>query len=292
MRYLKLNFRFIFLYQNMTYDTGSYSDIFKYKNGKQIFICKQILNERYFDDEDKYNNFHHVVNEVEILKKLKHPNIIKYITHEFTENYTFIILEYGGISLYNLYIRNYFENKSHIIDDIIYQIFSGIKYLHDNGIAHLDLSIKNIVMDKYNNIKIIDFGMSLYDDQKLDLNLCSLYFSAPEILLGFYDDKYPSDIWSIGCIWLMLLFNENYLCGKNEKEQLYCIFKLFGSPDNDIYKKSEIWDTSFENHEKLNLYFKNQNLKNIIDRIFTINCKNRINSNECLNHEYFNNSSK
>lgn len=273
------------------YDTGTYSEIFKYKDGNKQLICKKIPNHNYFDDDDEdYNKFHHVVNEIEILKTSKHPNIIKYINHEYNEDYTYLILEYGGRSLYHLYNEDYFVDKFDLVDNIMYQIFSGINYLHNNGIAHLDLSIRNIVINTKNKIKIIDFGMSLYEDQKLEKNLCSLYFSAPEILLGFYENKYSSDIWAVGCIWLMLLFNKNYISGKDEKQQLLSIFKLFGSPTENTWpgvKNSNYWDEIFENHKKTDLFLHDLNLKDIIDHIFILNPNNRITANESIKHIYF-----
>jgi 5'-AMP-activated protein kinase catalytic alpha subunit len=82
------------------------------------------------------------------------------------------------------------------------QILSGVEYLHKIHICHRDLKPENLLMDDYNNIKIVDFGLSnTYKlDEKLKTACGSPCYAAPEMVAGKKYDGLPADIWSCGVI--------------------------------------------------------------------------------------------
>ena len=129
--------------------------------------------------------------EIEILKKVKHPNIIQLYSVIETEKQIFLIMEYiKGKELYQ-----YIVMKTKIPEDeacfFFQQIISGIEYLNDLKIAHRDIKSENILIEENTKtIKIIDFGLSnTYSDKNNEIlsTACgSPFYAAPEMLKGDY----------------------------------------------------------------------------------------------------------
>ena len=119
------------------------------------------------------------------------------------------------------------------IKTLMLQIVSATEYLHSHWILHRDLKTSNLLMNNRGEIKIADFGMARYTGDpppKLTQLVVTLWYRAPELLLG--TDKYGTgiDIWSLGCIFAELLTKEPLFQGKNEVDQLSSIFALLGTP--------------------------------------------------------------
>ena len=112
-----------------------------------------------------------VYREIEIMKRIDHKNIVK--LNEVIQNskQILIIMEYvNGISMreyYNKNIKNQKLNnkKELIIKKYFSQIFSAMSYIHKNHMAHRDIKLENILIDKNQDIKIIDFGFGMYNPE-------------------------------------------------------------------------------------------------------------------------------
>jgi tRNA A-37 threonylcarbamoyl transferase component Bud32 len=175
-----------------------------------------------------------VYNEIRILKKLSHKNIVKLIDVINTEKEILIIQELiNGISLreyYNNEIRNQKGisiHKENIFRKIFKQIFDAMDYLHKNGMAHRDIKLENILLNKDYEIKIIDFGFGMYNtDNKLEKFFCGTpNYMPPEII-----DKTPyigqlADMWSLGILVYKIFCADFPFKGKDEKE-LYKSIKI------------------------------------------------------------------
>ncbi|CAD8185028.1 unnamed protein product [Paramecium octaurelia] len=149
-----------------------------------------------------------LMNEVKILQKLDHPNIIK--IHEFyqDESFFYIVTELctGGDLFDKLSQEGSLSEKK--AAEIMKQILSAINYCHNEKIVHRDLKPENLLYesDKENSmLKIIDFGTSkeFVPKQKLNQKLGITTYIAPEVLKRKYDEK--CDIWSCGVILYILL---------------------------------------------------------------------------------------
>lgn len=109
------------------------------------------------------------------------------------------------------------------IKTLLLQLTSAVDYLHSNWILHRDLKTSNLLMNNRGQMKVADFGMArFYGDPppKLTQLVVTLWYRAPELLLGA--EKYGADIdlWSVGCIFGELLTKNPLLQGKNEIDQL------------------------------------------------------------------------
>ena len=170
-------------------------------------------------DMEKYYN-----NEIELITKLNHQNIVKYYKSFTENNKIYIIMEYFDNGDLDNYIKALKEDKNkeenikkEEIWNIFYQCMSGLNYLHSMGVIHRDISPQNIFMTKNKIIKIGDFGVSAkFKDKEILKKITSLKdtvvgkaeFMAPEVSNKCYNEK--SDIFSMGCVFYKILFLKNY----------------------------------------------------------------------------------
>ena len=180
------------------------------------------------DKQKVKKELHLLKRELEILKTLDHPNIVKFHETYQDENYFHLVMEYlsGGELLDRLIKNGYVPEKETKI--LMMKIFSAIKYLHDRGITHRDLKPENFLFSnktKDAEIKIIDFGLSKQFDpaheeanttKALKTIVGTAFYVAPEVLQGKYD--YRCDNWSLGVIAYTLLCGNPPFFGENNKE--------------------------------------------------------------------------
>jgi cell division cycle 2-like protein len=119
------------------------------------------------------------------------------------------------------------------IKTLLHQLTSGVLYLHDHWILHRDLKTSNLLLSNRGVLKIADFGMARYYGDpapKMTQLVVTLWYRAPELLLGAERYGTGVDMWSVGCIFGELLTREPLLQGKNEVDELSKIFELCGIP--------------------------------------------------------------
>lgn len=149
-----------------------------------------------------------MLNEIQILKRVNHPNIIKLKEVYEGENHIYLVMEYfeGGIELHD-YIAHIKKIPSE--DEtrkIMFQILSALDYLHDLKIMHRDIKLENILINQNTlDIKIIDFGLAEYICKKelIFIKCGSPGYVAPEIL-NELKYNYAVDVFSAGIIFYIL----------------------------------------------------------------------------------------
>jgi calcium-dependent protein kinase len=215
------------------------------------------------------------INEIEILKKVSHPNIISiYEIFEDSKNYYIMseLLE-GGELFEEITNRGSFSE----IDaaKIMKQLLSSVYYLHNKNIVHRDLKPENIMMVGRQNtnfeIKLIDFGTAkIMDpkDEKLTKFIGTSYYIAPEVLAENYDER--CDVWSAGVILYIL----------------YCGYPPFNGASNlDIYHAIKYSSPSFVGEEWRDV---SKEAVDLIVAMLTKNPSKRLTADQCLNHIWFN----
>ena len=168
----------------------------------------------------KYVEKNEFLNEIELLKTVDHPNIIKLFDCYYDKTFYYLIEEYcSGGDLFDYIQKEHFftEKKASII---FKQILSAVNHLHKKNIIHRDLKPENIVFIKTKNkdifIKLIDFGASItFKGKSLTQELGTIYYMAPEVFMNNYKEK--SDIWSCGIILYTMLCGHPPFMGSDEK---------------------------------------------------------------------------
>jgi len=164
----------------------------------------KVLRKSHMDEDEKKMLF----NEINNLKDLDHPNILKMYEFFEDEKRYYIVTDIckGGELFDEIVARGKFSEKDAAL--LMKQVLSCINYCHSNKIVHRDLKPENILLEQnkeFDQIKIIDFGTSLVFDEnkKLDEKLGTPYYIAPEVLAKNYGPK--CDIWSCGVITYITL---------------------------------------------------------------------------------------
>jgi len=210
--------------------------------------------------------------EVENLRKLDHPNILKLYDVYETQDEVFLVMELVvGQELFDKIIEkgNYSERDA---STIIRQIVAAIDYLHSQGIAHRDLKPENLLTSGEGDrevIKVADFGLSKdFGDDKLKTSCGSPGYVAPEVLLC--DSPYDKsvDMWSIGVILYILL------CG-------YPPF--FADNDPALFKKIMEVDFSFNGEEWENV---SDVAKDLIRKLLTKDPEVRLTAAQLKEHPW------
>lgn len=121
---------------------------------------------------------------------------------------------------------------------IAQQVLRGLEYLHRNFIVHRDLKVSNLLMTDKGIVKIADFGLARFCGPPVKPStpqVVTLWYRAPEILLGAKTHGTAIDMWAMGCILGELLLNKPLLPGKSEIQQIDKIVGLLGTPSEAIW---------------------------------------------------------
>ena len=253
---------------------GSFGSVFKVKNRitGEIRAMKIIKNTTINDNNGAANT--KFLKEIQVLKELEHPNIIKIFEYYIDNKYHYIITELlTGGELYEsiLKFQKFNEKKAAYI---MKQILSAINYLHSKGIVHRDIKPENILVQNDNKkgndsideiqIKLIDFGASNFfkENEKLTLKVGSPYYIAPEVLNKSYNEK--CDIWSAGVVLYVMLTGNFPFVGKTSQ-------KLFESIKTGKYKDTgKEWEAI------------SKEAKDLIKKMLQLDVSKRISASQCL----------
>ena len=189
--------------------------------------------------------------EISILKKLNHNNIVKFYGYSETNNQLLIKMEYIKYGTLSNWMKSNHKISEEDASLILGKVLSAVEYLHSMQICHRDIKPENIMISKENDlssIKIIDFGLSAQQFNYLSNNeYCGtlLYMAPEQIEKKLY--HFSVDIWSIGILMYMLLNN-----GKHP-------FYIKGDKKEDFIKKIKSGKLNFIN--KISFMAKNLNHK-------------------------------
>ena len=180
------------------------------------------------------------IREISLLKELRHENIVKLVDVVHLEKKLYLVFEYLDLDL-----KKHMDQSPHISNDrmvikgYVYQMCSGIAFCHSHRVLHRDLKPQNLLIDKQtNSLKLADFGLARAFAIPLRAythEVVTLWYRAPEILLGAKQYSTPVDVWSIGCIFAEMINQSPLFPGDSEIDQLFKIFRSLGTPDDDVW---------------------------------------------------------
>ena len=209
--------------------------------------------------------------EVSILKKLNHKNIVQYFDYTESISKLYISMEYIKYGTLKQYIKTHKNISEKDASIIIKKLLSAVEYLHNNQICHRDIKPENIMFSKENDltsIKLIDFGLSYQNFNNLLISdYCGtlLYMAPEQIEKKSYN--FTVDIWSIGIILYMLLNNGQHPFYNN------------GDLKKEFLIKLKNWKFNFCN----NISFMGNSL---IKKLLEINPSWRYTANKAIRHPW------
>ncbi|KAI4326940.1 hypothetical protein L6164_019453 [Bauhinia variegata] len=151
------------------------------------------------DDAKSRESAQQLGQEIAMLSRLRHPNIVQYYGSETVDDKLYIYLEYvSGGSIYKL-LQEYGQLGEIAIRNYTRQILSGLAYLHAKNTVHRDIKGANILVDPSRRVKLADFGMAKHINGQPFSFKGSPYWMAPEVIKNSNGCSLAVDIWSLGC---------------------------------------------------------------------------------------------
>lgn len=185
---------------------GSFSTVYLTYNEEngEYFACKVVQKSTI----EKLQVENLIQNEIFIWKELSHPYIINLIDYFQDENNLYYMMEYCPNGDLFVLLSNSGRLRESHASKITKMILESISYIHSLNIAHRDLKPENILFDKFGNVKIADFGLSIKVDSSKVSNFCgSMGYISPECFVNPLYDPKKSDIWAIGVIVYSMVTN-------------------------------------------------------------------------------------
>ncbi|KAH8900317.1 protein kinase [Thozetella sp. PMI_491] len=211
---------------------GTYATVFKGRNRQtgQMVALKEI----HLDSEEGTPST--AIREISLMKELKHENILSLHDVIHTENKLMLVSEYMDMDL-----KKYMETKGGDRGQIdpataksfTYQLLRGIAFCHESKVLHRDLKPQNLLINKSGQLKLADFGLARAFGIPVNTfsnEVVTLWYRAPDVLLGSRTYSTSIDIWSIGCIMAEMYTGRPLFPGTTNEDQLQRIFRLLGTP--------------------------------------------------------------
>ncbi|KAK3027688.1 hypothetical protein RJ639_041398 [Escallonia herrerae] len=222
---------------------GTYSSVYKARDlhtGNTVAMKKV----RFVNMDPESVRF--MAREICILRRLEHPNVMKLealVTSRMSGS-LYLVFEYMEHDLAGLSASPRIKFTEPQIKCYMQQLLRGLEHCHGRGVLHRDIKGSNLLIDNDGLLKIGDFGLAtmFQPDQKQPLTsrVVTLWYRAPELLLGATEYGVAIDMWSAGCILAELFAGKPIMPGRTEVEQMHKIFKLCGSPSEEYWRKSKL----------------------------------------------------
>lgn len=210
---------------------GTYGVVYKAKNRTtgELVALKKIRLEA--EDEGIPST---AIREISILKELQHPNIVRLHDVIHTEKKLTLVFEFLDQDL-KKFLDTWSEQglNQNTIKSMLYQLLKGVSFCHDRRVLHRDLKPQNLLINSDGELKLADFGLARafgIPVRSYTHEVVTLWYRAPDVLMGSRKYSTPVDLWSVGCVFGEMAKGRPLFPGTSDHDQLMRIFKALGTP--------------------------------------------------------------
>jgi len=288
---------------------GTFGEVFKARNKKDrsLVALKKVLMEN-----EKEGFPITALREIRILQLLKNENVVRLIEicrtkasafNRFRSTF-YLVFEFCEHDLAGLLSNANVKFSLGEIKTVMQQLLNGLYYIHSNKILHRDMKAANILITKTGKLKLADFGLarafslsSKEGGNRYTNRVVTLWYRPPELLLGDRDYGPPIDMWGAGCIMAEMWTRSPIMQGSTEQHQLTLISQLCGSITPEVwpgvdrldhYGKLELPKNQKRKvKDRLKAYVRDQYALDLLDKLLNLDPKQRLNSDNALNHDFF-----
>ncbi|XP_073307030.1 cell division control protein 2 homolog A-like [Primulina huaijiensis] len=239
------------------------------------------------------------IREISLLKEMQHANIVRLKDVVHSEKRLYLVFEYLDLDLKkHMDSCPDFSQNPHLVKSFLFQILRGICYCHSHRVLHRDLKPQNLLIDRSTNtLKLADFGLARafgIPVKTLTHEVVTLWYRAPEVLLGSRFYSTPVDIWSVGCIFAEMANQKPLFPGDSEIDELFQIFRVMGTPNEHVWPgvtSLPDFKCTFPKWPAKDLATVVTNLDasgiDLLDKMLRYDPSKRITAKLALEHEYF-----
>ncbi|XP_024135749.1 serine/threonine-protein kinase MAK isoform X5 [Oryzias melastigma] len=227
---------------------GTYGSVLMGRNNESgEYVAIKRMKKKFYSWEECMN-----LREVKSLKKLNHANVVK-LKEVIRENdHLYFVFEYMKENLYQLMKDR--ENKmfsENEIRNILFQVLSGLTFVHKHGFFHRDMKPENLLCMGPELVKIADFGLAREIRSKPPYTdyVSTRWYRAPEVLLRSSTYSSPIDLWAVGCIMAELYTFRPLFPGNSEMDEIFKICQVLGT-----VKKTD-WPEGYQLASAMNFRF-------------------------------------
>lgn len=237
--------------------------------------------------------------EISLLKELKHPNIVTLEDVLMEDNRLYLIFEFLSMDL-KKYMDSLPSEKmmdSELVRSYMYQITAAMLFCHRRRVLHRDLKPQNLLINKEGIIKVADFGLGRsfgIPVRNYTHEIVTLWYRAPEVLLGSQRYSCPVDVWSIGCIFAEMATRKPLFQGDSEIDQLFRMFRILRTPTEEIWPgvtSLPDYKTTFPCWNQNNLTSQVKNIDSagmdLLQKTLIYDPAYRISAKDMIEHKYF-----
>mmetsp|Transcript_113804 Transcript_113804/g.284667 ORF Transcript_113804/g.284667 Transcript_113804/m.284667 type:complete len:323 (-) Transcript_113804:219-1187(-) len=276
---------------------GTYGKVYKAKQartGKAVAMKKMKL------DAEEEGVPSTAIREIALLKELSHENVVKLLDVFCSTNKLVLVFEFVENDLKKYMKSRKCSLEPKTIKSFAYQLCLGIEFCHANRILHRDLKPQNLLIDSKLRLKIADFGLARAYSvpvPKYTHEVVTVWYRAPEILLGSALYSVPVDLWSVGCILGEMATGQPLFGGDSEIDTIFKVFAKLGTPTPEQWPGlSELpefkptfpqWrHKGWENIRNTKAQVGMDGI-DLLDKLMQYDPKRRLSARKALQHPYF-----
>lgn len=234
--------------------------------------------------------------EISLLKEVsKHPNVVTLREVLHTPQKLYLVFDFVDQDLKKYMDQHKLSPLE--VKRFLWQLIRGIAHCHSRRILHRDLKPQNLLIGQDGSLIIADFGLARavgIPIRAYTHEVITLWYRAPEILLGSKVYSSPVDLWSIACIFAEMAMGEPLFRGDSEIDQIYRIFRTLGTPKNPIWAGVEQlpdYNPAFPHFPARNLSQVVHELPedglDLLGQMLKYEPGSRITAKDALRHRYF-----